>query len=246
MKRLFHNFISNVDPETLASLNSENSGTVFPEMFNIASNMISNMSPEELQKILQVASSFQGSNPYFLEGDSEMRMKNSNSGPLPPDVPKTSADMTSKMSPYELQKIFQLASSLKERDSVITAMTMTNKRPISDKTLKVSVPSGVSSVNKNHDVGESRSCRLLSDFEMDPFPPNFPPSTCDMQDQMRNQLKDPAMQQMFTSIIKNMSPEMMSTMSEQFGMKLSREDPEKAQQVMSSLSPEDLDRMVPS
>ncbi|MBA0622642.1 hypothetical protein Godav_008168, partial [Gossypium davidsonii] len=122
-----------------------------------------------------------------------------------PDMLKSATDMMTKMPPEELQKMFEAAASLEGNDSISTSTAV-------------------------------KSSRLDSDAES-----NLPTSTADLQEQMRNQMKDPAMRQMFASMMKNMSPDIMENMGEQFGLKHSREDA-KAQEAMASLSPEELDR----
>ncbi|OVA16222.1 Tetratricopeptide repeat-containing domain [Macleaya cordata] len=247
--RSFQNFISTVDPDTLAALGGRSAEGVSPDMIKTASNMIGKMSPEELQKMIQMASSFQGKVP-FPSGTRDGDGNNSRRGPLPqdvsPDMLKSASDMMANMPPEELKKMFEVASSLRGNDSVSSATTLNANGSRSNSVSKPSEVSGISSVNRSSDIDESNSFpELFSNFRADPSSSSsFPSSTADLQAQMRNQMKDPAMRQMLTSMIKNMNPDMMANMSEQFGVKLSREEAEKAQQTMSSLSPEALEKMM--
>ncbi|KAE8660350.1 Outer envelope protein 61 [Hibiscus syriacus] len=237
--RSFQNFISSAEPDTLAAMGGGKVGEVSPDMFKTASNMISKMSPEELQRMVQLASSFQGENPYtggFGPGSVPPNVT--------PDMLKTATDMMTKMPPEELQKMFEMTSSLKGKNSISTATAANNYRLDSDAKVKYPESQTASVTNVKSGFGEtgsSSSSRFPTSVSAES---SFPTSTADLQEQMRNQMKDPGMRQMFASMMKNMSPEMMANMSEQFGMKLSREDAAKAQQAMSSLSPEDLDRMM--
>ncbi|EOY33237.1 Tetratricopeptide repeat-like superfamily protein isoform 2 [Theobroma cacao] len=239
--RSFQNFVSNADPDTLAAMSGGKVGEVSPDMFKTVSNMISKMSPEGLQKMAQMASSFQGENPYTGP------LKNGfGPGSVPPNVTpemlKTATDMMTKMPPEELQKMFEMAASLKGTDSIPASTAVNGNRLGSDAKVKYPESQTASLTNENDGFGETSSSSHFPNSMN--AQSSFPTSTADLQEQMRNQMKDPAMRQMFASMMKNMSPDMMANMSEQFGLKLSREDAAKAQQAMSSLSPEDLDRMM--
>uniref|UniRef100_A0A6N2LKJ9 Uncharacterized protein n=1 Tax=Salix viminalis TaxID=40686 RepID=A0A6N2LKJ9_SALVM len=246
--RSFQNFISNADSETLAALSGAKPGEVSPDMFKTASNMIGKLSPEELQRMLQMASSFQGATPFTAGRSSDSSFNGFRSGVAPPNVTpdmlKTASDMMSKMSPEELQKMFEMTSSSRGNGSVpAAASALKTDRSSSGVRSKPTETQEKFAADGNNGFSETSSSGDFLTRRNAP-PSSFPASTSDIQEQMRNQMKDPAMQQMFTTMMKNISPEMMANMSEQFGVKLSREDAAKAQQAMSSLSPEDLDKMM--
>ena len=194
--RSFQNFISNVDPDTLATMSSGKSGEVPPEMVKTASNMISKMSPGELQKMLELASSFQGENPYFMGGSSENNSGSFKPTSVPPNVTpdmlKTASDMMNRLPPEDLQKMFEMASSLKGTDSVPTAATV---KGVSDTGTKSSEAQETPLANRSV-VGESSSSRgMFSNSRTTTAQSSLPSSTPDLQEQMRNQMKDPAMRQ---------------------------------------------------
>ncbi|GMP99207.1 hypothetical protein CsSME_00046769 [Camellia sinensis var. sinensis] len=236
--RSFQNFMSHADPETLAAVSGGKADGVSPDMMKTASNMIGKMSPAELHRMFQLASSFQGENPYLKRGSSDSDFNSFTPGRVPtdaaPDMLKMASDMMSNMSAEDLQNMFQMASSLKGKDSNGLGSD-TKSKPAEDReTFAVKGDHAGESSSSHGSFSNSRTTRQSS----------FLNPTADVQEQMKNQMKDPAMRQMFTSMIKNMSPDMMANMGEQFGFKLSQEDAEKAQQAMSSLSPDDLDKMM--
>lgn len=222
--RSFQNYVSNSDVGGLSNLGI---GGMSPELVQTASNMIGTMKPEELQKMFQAASSLNGTNPVAPNFGSNMPE-------ISPDMMNIASDMMSKMSPDELQNMLKLASEI-GGPSGAPLRPGSNLHPSSRATTSADnfQPPSPQEVTENPDE--------IVNQRMDQPSPSSPP---DMQDIMKNSMKDPAMRQMFASMMKNMSPDMMANMSAQFGMNLSKEDAVKAQKAMSSLSPEDLDRMM--
>ncbi|KAJ0982605.1 hypothetical protein J5N97_010860 [Dioscorea zingiberensis] len=232
--RAFQNSVLNSDPDSLAALGA---GGMPPDMMKTAADIMSKMKPEELQQIFQVGASLNQNNSS-ANGNSSA--SGSKFPEITPELAKTASDMISKMSPGEFERVLKVASSLNGKDTPFAAPTNVSRNQRSEGASQFSVSSRAPPV----DNPDHRENAYVASSRTGPSPSSFPTSTTDLQANMRNSMKDPAMQQMLTSMMKNMSPEMMASMSEQFGMKLSKEDAAKAQQAMSSLSPEDLDRMM--
>jgi hypothetical protein len=158
-------------------------------MIKASTEMIGKMSPEELQKMLDMASSFQGDNP-FLRGGSSSSPFNPGSMPpnMTPDMFKTASDMISKMPPDDLKKMFEMASVLQGKESIPSSAAVDkNERTVSQ--------SNFPSSSTTRDFGESSSSHNVFSDNRNASEPNFPSSSTDLQEQMRNQMKDPAMRQ---------------------------------------------------
>lgn len=209
--RLFQKYVSNADANSLSAMGL---GGMPPDIIKTTTEMVSSMKPDELQKMLEIASSLQGSGGP--------RFPNMNGNGMSPELIRASSEKISRMSPEELKKMYEFSSSFGGSNATPASDFSTQK---SETVPQSSFPAANPSISLR-EATTSSAHGLPS------------------QETMANSMKDPAMQQLFTSMMKNISPEMMANMSEQFGMKLSKEDAAKAQQAMASLSPEDLDRMM--
>lgn len=175
-------------------------GDVPPEMLKTATSMISKMSPEDLQNMIKMASSVKGENPYSRGGTSNINLNGFGPGSVPPDVPpemmKTATDMMSKMPPEELQKMFELASSFKGQGSNSVSATSNSSGPSTSARSRSSEGKESLGTSGIEFLARPSSSGLAS--EPSSSQPRFPVSPVDMQEQMRNQMKDPAMRQVLT------------------------------------------------
>nr|CAD1819656.1 unnamed protein product [Ananas comosus var. bracteatus] len=221
--RSFQNYVSNANPDTLAQLGMQG---MSPDLVKTAQDMLSTMKPEELQQMFQVASSLKEKGPYGPK-------LGNNIPEMTPEMVKMASNTISKMSPDELQKMLKMASSLgvnapQRSESASQSLAASSESPSAGP----------------YDSRDNIYDESLFSQRMGESSSSTSTSAADLQETMRNSMKDPAMRQMLASMMKNMSPDMMANMSEQFGMKMSKEDAAKAQQAMSALSPADLDRML--
>lgn len=187
--RSFQNFISHANPETFAALNNGNTEGMSPEMVKTATDVIGKMSPEELQRMMQLASSFQGGNQYSSRGNVNSFGPGSVPSDVSPEMLKMASEMMSKMSPQDCQRMFNMASSLKGYDAA-AAVNSSGFGSLNQ--------SSIQNSQNNNDINENPNRTSTSQ--------GFPSSTAsqssftglvggDLQDQMRNQMNDPAMRQ---------------------------------------------------
>ncbi|XP_020272675.1 LOW QUALITY PROTEIN: outer envelope protein 61-like [Asparagus officinalis] len=97
--RSFQNYISNANPDELSAMGV---GELPPDMIKTASGMIGKMKPEELQKMLEVASSLKGKAPNFPNTNGDGSKFGSQMPEMARATIKMASDNMSKMPPDEL------------------------------------------------------------------------------------------------------------------------------------------------
>lgn len=145
---------------------------ISPDMIKTATDTIGKMKPEELQKMFEAASSWNGKGPGDLKFGSKLPE-------MTPEMVKMASETISKMSPEEFEKMLKVASSLN-----------VNGAPSPDGS-----QSDTGSSSRIHsDLGESNSDAILSS-RMGQSSSGVSTSMPDLQDSMRNSMRDPAMRQ---------------------------------------------------
>ena len=154
---------------------------VTPDMIRTASSVIGKMPPEELQRMIKLASSFQGGNPILNRGSMPTDVS--------PDMLKMASEMMSKMSPEDFQQMSEMASSFKGVDGASSSAASSGYRSDYQSKTRDTQNNAIVSDNASESI---TSQQFLSSRS---FQSSMPSSSTDLQEQMRNQMKDPAMRQ---------------------------------------------------
>lgn len=183
--RSFQNFISSTNPETLAALNNGNTDGMSPGMVKTAMDVVGKMPPEELQRMVQLASSIQGGNPFSGGGPGSIPSD------VSPDTLKMATEVMSKMSPEDFQRMFNMASSFKGTGAVSSSASANANGYRSQSRTRETQIKGEVSGNRAEETSTSQG------FSSSTVPPqsSLTGLSGDLQEQMRNQMNDPAMRQ---------------------------------------------------
>lgn len=159
-----------------------------PDIVKSATEMITSMKPEELQKVLQVTSSLSAQGPDGTRLGSKFPE-------MTPDMVKMASDGISKMSPEELQKMLKAAASLNVNGEHFPTPTTEDRAQRSESVLQSSVAAGSSSMRESN-AGSNAYNEILNS-KIGQASSSIPTSTADLQESMRNSMNDPAVRQVW-------------------------------------------------
>eukprot|EP00850_Spirogloea_muscicola_P011897 SM000075S21986 [mRNA] locus=s75:520985:523843:+ [translate_table: standard] len=207
--------MANLAPEQIASMTG---GAMTPEMAAAAAQMMKNLSPDDLSRMLEMSQALQGQ------------------GIVPPRPPAAAAATTSGRS-----------ARPRGGPSISSSGHAAALEPRSGQAAEVAEAADLVGAMPDAAAAGSRSAeRMPSSMAIPPgmvMPPGMMMSE-DMQQTLRQQMRNPEMMKMMSEMMKGMSAESMAAMSEQMGMKMTKEQAEQAQQILQGLSPKQMEKVM--
>ncbi|PKA50902.1 Outer envelope protein 61, chloroplastic [Apostasia shenzhenica] len=193
--RLFQRYFSKSNPDSLAAMGL---GGLSPDILKMATEMISGMGAEELQKMFEVASSLKSKDSNLL---------NMNDNVVKPELTRMASDKIAKLPPNVLKKMYEFSPSFKANSIAASSSDSGSSR--SECGFGSSDPAVNITTNKRLEAGKFSSSRLSSCSTLVSTASNIPTLAADSG--------EPAQQ--------NLSP----------GTKFSEEDEANAQQAPDEL-----------
>eukprot|EP00850_Spirogloea_muscicola_P005478 SM000025S08373 [mRNA] locus=s25:363997:366827:- [translate_table: standard] len=207
--------MANLAPEQIASMTG---GAMTPEMAAAAAQMMKNLSPDDLSRMLEMSQALQGQ------------------GIVPPRPPAAAAATTSGRS-----------ARPRGGPSISSSGHAAALEPRSEQAAEVAEAADLVGAMPDAAAGGSRSAeRMPSSMAIPPgmaMPPGMMMSE-DMQQTLRQQMRNPEMMKMMSEMMKGMSAESMAAMTEQMGLKMTKEQAEQAQQILQGLSPKQMEKVM--